>query len=290
MNYAKRQRHLPPYCENPFATLGIGSIPIEDAKPTVVFTGDEERALLESSDDWLFPIMLTLIQTGMRPRELVHLLLPDDIDLEDGWIHIHNKRQLGWMVKTRRERSIPITPELVRVLTPVIGSRNAGPVFRQRRCQNGHTPLLDGWNRNRIEAELVHHAEAIQEIAPDLSTRKARKQAANTIWRDLGAVKYDYLRNQFVRLMKKIDRPDITTIKTCRHNFATCLQDANVDPLIRNELLGHSPAGLGMTTRYTQTRPETKKRQLLAALLESPSSRFVRDHGSWAIEEAEFIP
>jgi hypothetical protein len=58
-----------------------------------------------------------------------------------------------------------------------------------------------------------------------------------------------------------------------RHTFATILQDANVDPLIRNELMGHVPAispapgaGLGMTAVYTHTRPETKRRQLENAL------------------------
>jgi hypothetical protein len=58
-----------------------------------------------------------------------------------------------------------------------------------------------------------------------------------------------------------------------RHSFATALQDANVDPLVRNELMGHAPAylgmyggSLGMTAVYTHTRPETKRRQLEHAL------------------------
>ena len=55
------------------------------------------------------------------------------------------------------------------------------------------------------------------------------------------------------------------------------MQDANIDPLIRNELLGHSPGGLGMTTRYTQTRPETKRNQLLAMLAIQESTAVARD-------------
>ena len=45
-----------------------------------------------------------------------------------------------------------------------------------------------------------------------------------------------------------------------------------MDPLIRNELMGHAAAGgkggggLGMTAVYTHTRPETKRRQLEAAM------------------------
>ena len=38
-----------------------------------------------------------------------------------------------------------------------------------------------------------------------------------------------------------------------RHSFATLLQDANVDPLMRQQVMGHKPTtgnGLGMTLNY----------------------------------------
>lgn len=61
--------------------------------------------------------------------------------------------------------------------------------------------------------------------------------------------------------------------KLLRHQFATSLQEANVDPLIRNLLMGHASAsdrsaghGLGMTAVYTHTRPETIRKQLEGAL------------------------
>lgn len=54
--------------------------------------------------------------------------------------------------------------------------------------------------------------------------------------------------------------PQLTAPKTLRHTFATMLQDATVDPLIRNELMGHAPGyggiseiALGMTSVYTHT-------------------------------------
>ena len=61
--------------------------------------------------------------------------------------------------------------------------------------------------------------------------------------------------------------------KLLRHQFATALQERRVDPLIRNELMGHVAAGertaghgLAMTAVYTHTRPETRRQQLEAAL------------------------
>jgi integrase len=46
-----------------------------------------------------------------------------------------------------------------------------------------------------------------------------------------------------------------------RRAFATLLQDANVDPLLRQITLGHQPTGAGgaleMTSLYTHSRPTT---------------------------------
>ena len=88
-------------------------------------------------------------------------------------------------------------------------------------------------------------------------------------------VKADAIRNSFIRLMKKIGHPESTCPKSWRHTFATLLQDANVDPLIRQITLGHSPqstGGLGMTGRYTHSRAETQRRQIEQALRQWPDS------------------
>lgn len=56
------------------------------------------------------------------------------------------------------------------------------------------------------------------------------------------------------------------------------LQKGRVDPLIRNELMGHVASdakgaghGLAMTAVYTHTHPETKKQQLFEALAGCPA-------------------
>ena len=104
-------------------------------------------------------------------------------------------------------------------------------------------------------------------------TRKDRQEVAATVWRDLGAIENDMVRREFLAVTGAIGVGEVTAPKTLRHTFVTTLQDANVDPLIRNELMGHVPAGislpgagLAMTAVYTHTRPETKRRQLEEAL------------------------
>ena len=125
-NFALKRRHLPPYTDNPFTVIGIDRIPVEDAAPIVDLTPAQERELLEKCDDWRLPIFLTLTLTGLRPGELTHLLLPDDLDLENGWLHVRNKPRLGWQVKTRNERRIPLIGELRDVLAVLVGNRRTG--------------------------------------------------------------------------------------------------------------------------------------------------------------------
>ena len=290
-NYAARHRHLPPYADNPFRTIEVSRIPIEDARPVVALTQEQQVKFLEACDHWQFPVFLTLLFTGMRPGELVHLLLPDDLDLDTGWLRVRNKPSLGWQIKTRNERDIPLMPVLTRVLRGLLGRRQSGPVFVQRRCNNGHTPMLLGLTQTRLAHELTRRLSIEETSAIDPITRETRAMAARTIWRDLGALKEDWVRKEFMQLMTKIDL-SITAPKTLRHTFATTLQDGNVDPLIRNELMGHAPMGagtsgtkLGMTAVYTHTRPETKRRQLEAALSATPANTYAE---RWA--KAVFRP
>ena len=106
-SYAAKRRHLSPYAENPFTVLQIDRIPIEEARPIVLFTPEQERAFLEACDRWQFPLFLTLMLTGLRPGELAHLLLPDDLDLHTGVLWVRNKPKLGWQVKTLRRAGDP---------------------------------------------------------------------------------------------------------------------------------------------------------------------------------------
>src|SRR4029079_6771606 len=131
-NFAARRRHLPPYTENPFAAIEIDRIPVETARPIELLTPDQERAFLGACDDWQFPVFLTLILTGLRPGELCHLLLPDDLDLDAGVIRVRNKPRLGWQVKTRNQRDIPLVPILADVLRVHLDDHQCGPVFRRR--------------------------------------------------------------------------------------------------------------------------------------------------------------
>ncbi len=269
-NFARQRRYLPPYAENPFAVIQIERMPVEDAKPVVLLTPSQESAFFQTCNSWEFPLFLTLALTGLRPGELTHLLLPDDLDLTAGYLSVCNKPDLGWQVKTRNERHIPLVPELVEVLRRVVGARRSGPVFLRSRFGGGLWPQLCGLSRAGLACEVERRVRAGIENPAD--PRGQRLRTCRGLWSDLGAIRENRLRCAFMRRTRDCGWPALTAPKMWRHLFATCLQDANVDPLIRNQLMGHSPMsgrstfGLGMTGVYTHSQPATIRRQLTQAL------------------------
>jgi integrase len=100
-------------------------------------------------------LYLTLLMTGLRPGELPHLLLSDDLDLEEGWLHVRNKPRLGWQVKTRSERSIPLVPALLDVLRATIDGRSSGPVLRRRKYTDGDGSMLAAPSESHLQREIA---------------------------------------------------------------------------------------------------------------------------------------
>jgi integrase len=269
--YAGKRRHLPPYAENPFKLIEMDRLPIDDAKPICVFSHEQERQFLDACGEWELPIFLTLMLTGLRPGELCHLLV-EDIDLKADLLRVRNKPKLGWQIKTRGQREVPLLPLLAKVLKRQIGPRSGGAVFRQPRCARGHCPPLDGMSLSELEAEAARRMVGWQHANRRVPSRVERSSILRGVWRDLAALKEDRLRTTFIRVARVAKIGGATAPKTLRHGFATALQEGSVDPLVRNILMGHAPAagsaggGLGMTAVYTHTRLATLRTQLWQAL------------------------
>lgn len=270
------QRHglLPKSVPNPFTEMRIGSLRIRDAKPIFVFNPEQEIAFFKAAGWWDFTIHFACAKTGVRPGELSHALI-EDVDLNRGWLHIRNKPELGWTTKTSRERRVPLVLELVEVLRHVIGKRTAGPLFLREK--------FDAGKRSALQAS---HAQLAVIAQQRIDTARKEKQRAlfrteeatilERLWHEAGAVPVDRIRTSFILLAKAAGLP-ATCPKCWRHTFATLLQEANVDLLVRQETMGHKPASsessaLGMTGVYTHTTPEFQRREIDRALRLRPTS------------------
>lgn len=274
--YAAQQRFLPPYFENPFSKLNLERMRIEDAKPIFVFDAGDELSFFQKADDWTFPIHFILAKTGLRSGELIHLLI-EDVDLENGWLHIRNKPELHWKIKTRRERSVPLIKEAVAVLRRVIGNRTSGLVFIRHQYDPLNSPLgnLDQMALQEELQQRISHADSGSVLT---LSQTMEEKLARAVWREAGVIRSERVRTSFIRTAKSAGLKQSSCPKSWRHSFATLLQDANVDPLIRQVTLGHKPSedsrsgGLGMTGVYTHTRATTQKREIERALRLWPHS------------------
>jgi integrase len=234
-----------------------------------VFSVDHEHAFFAAAGAWDFPIHATLAKTGIRRGELAHLLI-EDLDLRGGWIDIRGKPELGWNVKTGRERRVPLVPELVNVLQRLVGDRAAGPVFLGERFDrhpqnalNGDRLSLARAANERLKAAAIEQGRAL--------SRREQAAVLRSVWRDAGALDSDRVRTSFIKTARAAGVPQATCPKSWRHTFATLLQEANVDPLIRQETLGHRPpsadmSALGMTGVYTHTSPTVQRREIERAM------------------------
>ncbi|HOI55511.1 MAG TPA: site-specific integrase [Phycisphaerae bacterium] len=266
-HYAARHRMMPPYGENPFTALPIRRMAdTETRRPIHVFSEDEEYRFLAACDRWQFPIFYVFARTGLRPAELTHLLV-DEVDLHGGLLTIRSKPDLGWQVKTRRPRAIPLPREVVAVLESVIGNRRQGLLFLRRRFVEGEGPPLFGLGPTDLKAELERRVRCAEREQPATVDRRSRLKIAAGLWRDAGAIKPERVRTEFCGITQAIGLKDVTAPKCWRHTLATLMLEAEVDPLVRQLTLGHRPAddakaALGMTSVYTHVTPEVHRRQL----------------------------
>ncbi len=269
-----RLRHLPRQIPNPFEDAGIGALKIRDAKPVFVFSAEQELQFFRQCDFWSFAVHFTLAKTGLRPGELTHLLI-EDLDLDQGWLWVRRKPELGWTPKTNAERRVPLVPEVIELLRHIIRGRRTGPVFLRSQFRPPRTPSLIGDRAALARAVSLRLAHARQQLGRDL-TRPEESKVFRGVWREAGAVNVNRIRILFIRVARSAGLA-ATCPKSWRHTFATLLQDGEVDPLIRQETLGHRTAlrhhsALGMTGVYTHTRPETLRRQILRALCLRPQA------------------
>ena len=260
-NFARDQRHLPAYTPNPFTSLAIERMPVEDAKPIRPMAPDQEREFFKACDEWRFRVFFLYAFTGLRVGELCHLLIDNDLDLNNNLIRITNKPRLYWQIKTRNLRDVPLLPEVAQVLRKCIGERKTGPVILRRGVTDGTQDApLTGRSMVQLEEEAARRIEAAQARQAEPLTRLETRQIGRSVWRDAGATKETKIRVEFMEVTKRVGLGHLTCPKDLRHLFATSLQAAGVDPMVRRDIMGHT--SLEMTAHYTHTQNGTRQREL----------------------------
>ena len=138
---------------------------------------------------------------------------------------MRNKPALGWQLKTRNERDVPLMPALTDVLRAHLGDRTTGAVFCRRRWAAAYRPpWADG--AASAERELARRRSAEQLAMSPCDAQSAQVRLVRGLWQDLESVDADRVRTEFIRVARRLGLADYTTPKLLWHMFATALRDA----------------------------------------------------------------
>ena len=268
-NWASKRKYLPPYAENPFSAFPIDRTFSREEEEVRIFTPDEQRAFFETCDPWQRTIFLTLAGYGLRVGELVHLLV-SDVRLEEAVFVIRSKAAMFWRVKTQRERSLPILPELRGLFERLVGERAEGLLFLNR-------PITDGRKQPRERfGSAREFTVRLEELADEArsggaSGEKEIKRAVTAFLREVGQIPEKRIRQEFMKLSAKIGCPEVTRVHSLRHLFSTRAQELGMNPLLVQGILGHKT--LEMTSKYTHFGMEAKRLAVSQMLKEDPVLR-----------------
>ena len=259
MNWAHKRRHLPPYSENPFSAFPLEKLRDRSKSDSQNLpTQAQAEAFFRACDEWQRPIFLVLAVYGMRVGELAHLLI-EDVDLKDDVISIRSKPEMLWYVKTSRERILPIFPEIKPLFQAAIGTRKAGFVFLERRFAEGtDKPAVIFPGPAALKEHLRRLAEETR--ANGAGCEKDIRKVITTFLRNQGQIPEKRVRQEFMKITKRIGCPWLTRAHSLRHFFATQAQEMGMNPLLVQGILGHT--SLDMTARYTHLSVESRRQAL----------------------------
>lgn len=254
-NYARRCRLLSLYEENPFSNFPIEKMRSREPSSIECINGSQISDFFKACDDWQFPLLFILNLYDLRAGELVHLLI-SDIDLAGDRFFIKSKPFMLWYTKTSRERVLPIIPQVRPLFENLIGNRKEGFLFLSRLHIEGHRQTYEFDNRRMLESCISEMVEQLKAGNSNPSDEELFNLTRRVLHR-LGKVREDKVRLEFMQVANKIGRPDVTTVHSLRHMFATLAEENGLNPLTVQTILGHSR--LEMTRYYTHTGLEAKK-------------------------------
>ena len=248
-NYACKQRFLPPYSDNPFASFPIEKMKDRAAPETPLLTPQQLVDFFAACDEWQFGIFLTLALYGLRVGELTHLAI-SDVDLEENLFRIQSKPLMFWHAKTRHERILPILPEVRPLFLHRIASRKEGFLFLNRAFFEGRREPPKAFSTaGGFRSHLGRLAEEAK--ATGVEGEEGLRRELLVFLREMGQIPQKRIRQELMKVTKGIGCGEVTRAHSLRHLFATLTQENGANPITVQGILGHS--SLRMTRHYTHT-------------------------------------
>lgn len=257
-NWAGRRRMLPPFAENPFTAFPIDGLRDRDSRDgeRVIFTPAQEVAFFEACDDWQRSIFVTLATYGLRVGELTHMLI-EDVNLAAGSFRIRSKPELFWSVKTGRTRELPLMPKTKAIFERLVGERKAGFLFVRERFASDKSRLPHSFATPEAFLGQLKKVVAGAVAANPAADEREKRRSVMAFCRTMGQIPEKLVREEYMKLTAAIGCPEFTRAHDLRHLFTSRAQEAGMNPLLVQDMLGH--ATLDMTRRYTHLGIEAKR-------------------------------
>ena len=170
-----------------------------------------------------------------------------------------SKPAMFWHVKTSRHRELPIIAELRPVFERALAGRGEGFVFLNRPFATGaQTAPMAFASPQAFARHLQELTE--QERLAGAKQESALRKAVMPFLRRMGQIPEKRLRQEFMKITSAIGCPEITKVHGLRHVFSTRAQELGLNPILVQEVLGHST--LAMPQRYTHLGMEAKRKGL----------------------------
>lgn len=207
-------------------------------------TVEEINSILENSPEYLRPVWLMFMTTGLRKDELIELRF-SDIDFERNVAIVRPH-----VAKNHQTREVPVCDEMMDVIRQL---REAAP---NRQSVPGHTAKATEQQEKNLSREHVFVSKAFTPLRNNLLDR-------------------------FYAVCKKVGIDDAKVggavdIHALRVSFVTLAIENGADPKSVQEIIGHSTLALTMNV-YTKARSQAKREAINALPFAKASAPKVRD-------------
>ncbi|HUI67696.1 MAG TPA: site-specific integrase, partial [Nitrospirota bacterium] len=175
INFAKTKKYLR-------ETFKINYPMLEESKKQHAFLSFEEFNALKQNLTYDLTTKRVIVgrQTGLRPGELAHLAW-DDVNLEMKTITVKSKPDVGWIIKDKHERVIPLGKVSHKILKELFNKRKGRWVFSSsdkpvksiRRALN--TAAKNAGISKRVTPNMLRHTAATHLLAKGANLKSVQE-------------------------------------------------------------------------------------------------------------------
>src|SRR5262249_20932373 len=146
------------------------------------------------------------------------------------------------------------------IFETAVGRRKAGFVFLNAEFVAGRSPQAFAVSRPQaFRGHIEKLLDDFRVVKPEADERE-QKRAVVGVCRSTGQIAEKRLRCEYMALTARIGCPEFPRAHDLRHLFTSRAQAAGVNPILVQEMLGHTT--LEMTRRYTHLGMDSRREAL----------------------------